>query len=48
MTSKDNADTEELMRNTCSELGSLVGMCTSPIYGAEAKTLPKNSFSWGK
>jgi DUF917 family protein len=46
-TTKNNEETEELMRNACSDLGSLTGMCTSPIYGVEAKTLPKNSFSHG-
>ncbi|TVY51163.1 putative D-/L-hydantoinase subunit A [Lachnellula cervina] len=44
-TAKDNLEAEELMRGACVNLGSLTGMCTCPVYGAEAKTLPKNSFS---
>ncbi|TVY30036.1 putative D-/L-hydantoinase subunit A [Lachnellula hyalina] len=44
-TAKDNLEAEDLMRGACVNLGSLTGMCTCPVYGAEAKTLPKNSFS---
>lgn len=47
-TAGDNEEAENLMRNASSELGSLAGACTNPIYGVEAKTLPKNSFSWGE
>lgn len=35
------------MRDACSDLGSLAGLCVSPVYGVEAKTLPQNSFSHG-
>jgi DUF917 family protein len=35
------------MRNASVSLGSLAGMCTNPVYGIEAKTLPPNSFSHG-
>lgn len=35
------------MRNASVSLGSLAGMCTNPVYGSEAKTLPPNSFSHG-
>lgn len=35
------------MRRACIELGSLSGVTTNPIYGAEARTLPRNSFSYG-
>jgi DUF917 family protein len=36
------------MRTACTDQGSLGGMCISPVSGAEAKTLPRNSFSHGK
>ncbi|KAH7360490.1 hypothetical protein BKA65DRAFT_493249 [Rhexocercosporidium sp. MPI-PUGE-AT-0058] len=42
---RDNLHAEELMRNACTDLGSLSGMCVNPVHGIEAKTLPKNSFS---
>jgi len=38
---------EEQMRQASVNLGSLGGVCTNPIYGIEAKTLPPNSFSHG-
>jgi DUF917 family protein len=47
-TAHDNLETEDLMRNACTEFGSLSGMCISPIDGIEAKTLPRNSFSHGR
>lgn len=34
------------MREACTNLGSLAGLCYNPIWGNEAKTLPKNTFSW--
>lgn len=37
---------EEMMRDACTELGSLAGLCVNPITGLEAKTLPQNTFSW--
>ncbi|KAL2074474.1 hypothetical protein VTL71DRAFT_8252 [Oculimacula yallundae] len=42
---RDNKHAEDLMRDACTELGSLSGMCVNPVYGVEARTLPKNSFS---
>lgn len=33
------------MRDACTALGSLSGMCVSPVFGSEARTLPSNSFS---
>ncbi|KAN0115026.1 hypothetical protein V8E51_004570 [Hyaloscypha variabilis] len=44
-TSQDNLETEDLMRDACTDFGSLSGMCINPIHGVEAKTLPHNSFS---
>ncbi|TVY68923.1 putative D-/L-hydantoinase subunit A, partial [Lachnellula suecica] len=44
-TARDNLEAEDLMRGACCNLGSLTGMCTNPIYGVEARTLPQNSFS---
>lgn len=35
------------MREACTSQHSLCGMCISPVYGIEAKTLPRNSFSHG-
>jgi DUF917 family protein len=46
-TAHDNLETEDLMRDACTEFGSLSGMCISPVQGTEAKTLPHNSFSHG-
>ena len=43
--SKDNYETEDLMRKACERLGNLSGMCVNPVYGKEARTLPANSFS---
>jgi len=43
--SKNNYETEELMREACQLLGSLSGMCVNPVSGKEARTLPANSFS---
>jgi len=45
---RDNLEAEDLMRSASTGLGSLCGMCTNPVYGVEAKTLPKNSFSHGQ
>lgn len=45
---KDNLEAEDLMRDACTALGSLSGMCVNPVYGIEARTLPRNSFSHGK
>ncbi|KAL5326983.1 hypothetical protein ACEPPN_004672 [Leptodophora sp. 'Broadleaf-Isolate-01'] len=42
---RDNLHAEDLMRDACTDLGSLSGMCVNPVHGIEAKTLPKNSFS---
>lgn len=36
------------MRDASTDLGSLCGMCVNPVYGVEAKILPKNSFSHGQ
>ncbi|KUJ20906.1 uncharacterized protein LY89DRAFT_694593 [Mollisia scopiformis] len=44
-TTRDNLEAEDLMRDACTEQGNLSGMCVSPIYGTEARTLPRNSFS---
>ncbi|KAK2030244.1 hypothetical protein LX32DRAFT_559167 [Colletotrichum zoysiae] len=44
-TTKDNFETEELMRNACTDLGSLAGLCVNPLDGIEARSLPRNSFS---
>ncbi|KAE9379113.1 hypothetical protein N431DRAFT_499770 [Stipitochalara longipes BDJ] len=44
-TSHDNLEAEDLMRDACTDFGSLSGMCINPIHGVEAKTLPRNSFS---
>ncbi|KAM3076099.1 hypothetical protein ACMFMG_006383 [Clarireedia jacksonii] len=46
LSSKDIEEAEELMRNACTDQGSLSGMVTNPISGKEAKTLPSNSYSW--
>src|SRR5579859_4697119 len=40
-------EAEDLMRDAVTSLGSLAGMSINLIFGAEAKTLPKNSFSHG-
>jgi DUF917 family protein len=45
--SNDNLEAEDLMRDACTDFGSLSGMCINPIDGIEAKTLPRNSFSHG-
>ncbi|KAG9234143.1 hypothetical protein BJ875DRAFT_441551 [Amylocarpus encephaloides] len=42
---KDNLEAEDLMREACTNQGSLSGMCINPLRGLEAKTLPRNSFS---
>ncbi|KAK0113030.1 hypothetical protein ONS95_014739 [Cadophora gregata] len=42
---RDNLHAEDLMRDACTDLGSLSGMCVNPVHGVEARTLPKNSFS---
>ncbi|RDL40560.1 uncharacterized protein BP5553_00539 [Venustampulla echinocandica] len=42
----DNYEAEILMRDACTNLGSLCGLSVNPIYGVEAKTLPRNSFSY--
>lgn len=34
------------MRDACTALGSLSGLCVSPMRGLEAKSLPQNTFSW--
>jgi DUF917 family protein len=47
-TAHDNLETEVLMRDACTEFGSLSGMCINPVHGIEAKTLPRNSFSHGR
>ncbi|PMD24057.1 hypothetical protein NA56DRAFT_567411 [Hyaloscypha hepaticicola] len=44
-TASDNLEAEDLMRDACTNFGSLSGMCVKPIDGIEAKTLPRNSFS---
>ncbi|KAH7305301.1 hypothetical protein B0I35DRAFT_114868 [Stachybotrys elegans] len=44
-TTKDNFETEELMRDACTDLGSLAGLCVNPLDGIEARSLPRNSFS---
>ena len=44
-TTKDNYETEDLMRKACERLGNLSGMSVNPVPGKEAKTLPANSFS---
>lgn len=44
---RDNIEAEDKMRNACTKLGSLSGMCVSPLTGTEAKELPKNSYSHG-
>jgi DUF917 family protein len=36
------------MRNAAVRLGSLAGVCINPILGTEAKSLPPNSFSYGR
>ncbi|CAL3965121.1 hypothetical protein PZA11_002059 [Diplocarpon coronariae] len=41
----DNLEVEDLMREACTGLGSLCGMCVNPVHGIEARTLPQNSFS---
>ncbi|KAJ5042715.1 uncharacterized protein L3040_004112 [Drepanopeziza brunnea f. sp. 'multigermtubi'] len=41
----DNLEAEVLMRDACTGLGSLSGMCVNPVHGIEARTLPRNSFS---
>ena len=46
-TASDNLEAEDLMRDACTNFGSLSGMCVKPIDGIEAKTLPRNSFSHG-
>lgn len=45
---EDVYQTEELMRDACTELGSLAGICVNPLKGVEARSLPRNSFSLGK
>lgn len=45
---KDNLETEELMRDACTDLGSLAGICVKPLDGIEARSLPRNSFSLGE
>merc|ERR1719262_293553 len=42
---RDNLHAEDLMREACTDLGSLSGMCVNPVHGVEARALPKNSFS---
>ncbi|PVH95133.1 DUF917-domain-containing protein [Periconia macrospinosa] len=37
---------ELVMRDACTALGSLAGLCVNPMLGLEAKTLPQNTFSW--
>lgn len=44
---RDDDHAEDTMRKACIELGSLSGVTTNPIHGAEARTLPSNSFSYG-
>ncbi|KAK5047642.1 hypothetical protein LTR84_006307 [Exophiala bonariae] len=41
----DNFRAEELMRDACTDLGSLAGICLNPLNGSEARTLPRNSYS---
>ena len=43
----DNFQAEELMRDACTDLGSLAGICVNPLYGSEARCLPRNSYSLG-
>jgi len=45
---RDNLHAEDLMREACTDLGSLSGMCVNPVHGVEARALPKNSFSHGE
>ncbi|KAK3934039.1 hypothetical protein QBC46DRAFT_359298, partial [Diplogelasinospora grovesii] len=45
-TSRDAFQAEDLLRAACTDLGSLAGICTNPISGSEARTLPPNSFSY--
>ncbi|KAH8897630.1 hypothetical protein GQ53DRAFT_837492 [Thozetella sp. PMI_491] len=44
--SRDELHAEEVLREACSDLGSLSGICINPVRGPEARTLPKNSFSY--
>jgi hypothetical protein len=44
---QDNFQTEQLMRDACTDLGSLSGICVNPVYGHEARGLPQNSYSLG-
>jgi DUF917 family protein len=44
----DYLTAEEVMRNAAVRLGSLAGVCINPILGTEAKSLPPNSFSYGR
>jgi hypothetical protein len=46
-TAENNFHAEELMRDACTELGSLAGICVNPLYGSEARRLPQNSYSLG-
>lgn len=46
MNSKDAEEAELLMRDACTQQGSLSGMVVNPISGTEARTLPSNSYSW--
>lgn len=35
------------MRDACTDLGSLAGICVNPLYGSEARSMPQNSYSLG-
>lgn len=35
------------MRDACTDLGSLAGVCINPLNGSEARSLPRNSYSLG-
>ncbi|KAA8567506.1 hypothetical protein EYC84_007982 [Monilinia fructicola] len=46
MASNDPEEAELLMRDACTNQGSLSGMVVNPIKGKEARSLPSNSYSW--
>ncbi|QSZ30456.1 hypothetical protein DSL72_000010 [Monilinia vaccinii-corymbosi] len=46
MTSNSPQEAELLMRDACTNQGSLSGMVINPIKGKEARSLPSNSYSW--
>ncbi|KAB8295723.1 hypothetical protein EYC80_008548 [Monilinia laxa] len=46
MSSNDPEEAELLMRDACTNQGSLSGMVVNPMKGKEARSLPSNSYSW--